>query len=207
MPSTKKKLISAGVLAGAAIIATVTTVAIASDHDEADTTAFLDDPADIGDTYAFHDGDRLTLIMTFDGYKLRSEQPNYDADVLYSFHIDTNDDNTADHRVMARLGQNAAGEWGVKVEGIPGVDGAIIGAVDEVLTDDASGAQVFLGLRDDPFFFDLQGYRDTLMTGAVAFDSTRDFVAVKNTIIFAVEFDHAATGSTTFDIWSTTGRL
>jgi hypothetical protein len=66
---------------------------------------------------------------------------------------------------------------------------------------------VYLGLRDDPFFFDLQGFKDTLMTGTVAFNPARDFVALKNTLIFAVEFDHAAAGSTNFGIWSTTGRL
>lgn len=207
MPSTTKKLIYAGVLAGAAIASTVATVAIASDHDEADTAAFADDAADIGDTYAFHDGDRLTLIMTFDGYKLRQDEPNYDGNLLYGFHVDTNGDNEPDHQIWARLGQNAEGEWGVKVDGIPGVAQSIIGAVDEVLVDEDSGAQVFLGLRDDPFFFDLQGFKDTLMTGTIAFDNTRDFVAVKNTLIFAVEFDHAAAGSTTFGIWSTTGRL
>jgi hypothetical protein len=207
MPSTKKKLIYAGVLAGAAIASTVATVAIASDHDEADTTAYADVPADIGDTYAFHQGDRLTLIMTFDGYKLAQDAPNYDPDVLYSFHIDSTGDNEPDHHIMARLGQNAAGDWGVKVEGIPGVEEAIIGAVDEVLVDDDSGAQAYLGLRDDPFFFDLQGFKDTLMTGAVAFDPGRDFAAVKNTLILAVEFDHAAANSTIFNVWSSTGRL
>lgn len=208
MPSTKKKLIYAGVLAGAVIASTVATVAIASDHDEADTTAYMDVPADIGDTYAFHQGDRLTLIMTFDGYKLRSEAPNYDADVLYSFHIDTNGDTDPEHHIMARLGQNAAGEWGVKVEGIPGVEAPMIGAVDEVIVDEDSGAQAYLGLRDDPFFFDLQGFKDTLMTGTLAFDNARDFAAVKNTLILAVEFDHAAAGgSTEFNIWSSTGRL
>jgi hypothetical protein len=208
MPSTKTKLIYAGVLAGAVIASTVATVAIASDHDEADTTAYADVPADIGDTYAFHEGDRLTLIMTFDGYKLAQDAPNYDPDVLYSFHIDSNGDNEPEHHIMARLGQNAAGDWGVKVEGIPGVAEPIIGAVDEVLVDEDSGAQAYVGLRDDPFFFDLEGFRDTLMTGTVAFNNTRDFVAFKNTLIFAVEFDHAAaTGTAPFGIWSTTGRL
>jgi Domain of unknown function (DUF4331) len=207
MPSTKKKLIYTAVLAGAAIVSTVTTVAIASDHDEADTTAYADVPADIGDTYAFHQGDRLTLIMTFDGYKLRQDEPNYDADVLYSFHIDTNDDNEPDHVIMARLGQNAAGEWGMKVEGIPGVAEPIIGAVDEVLSDTDSGAQAYIGLRDDPFFFDLEGFNDTLMTGTVSFQSNRDFAAFKNVHVLVIEFDHAELGATNFGVWSTTGRV
>jgi hypothetical protein len=207
MPSTKKKLIYAGLLSAGAIATTLTTVAIASDHHETDTTAMMDLAADIGDTYAWHDGERLTLVLTWDAYKLASEEAEWDPDVLYAFHIDTNADNQPDFDIYARFGQNAAGEYGVKVEGIPGVDEPIIGAIDEIIVDDASGAQVFVGLRDDPFFFDVQGYKDTLMTGALSFNNQRDFAAAKNAHVLVVEFDHAALGATNFGVWSTTGRL
>jgi hypothetical protein len=202
----KNKLMTFGLATATVALAITSTVVIASDHDEADTASFSDLAADIGDMYAFHEGDRLTLILTFDGYKLRTEAGNYDADVLYGLHVDTNGDNVADHDIWARFGQNSAGEWGVQVEGIPGESAAIVGPVDTVIGD-GSGAQVFAGLRDDPFFFDLQGYKDTLMTGTVAFDPTRDFVAIKNTLALAVEFDHAALGSTNIAVWATTGRL
>ncbi|PRP98570.1 DUF4331 family protein [Enhygromyxa salina] len=203
MRVNSKQLIWAGVLAGAVI---GSTVVIAADHHEADTTSADDASANIGDLYAFHAGGRLTLILTFDGYKLKSETPSYDPDVLYGFHIDTNGDNSPDQEIWARFGQNGAGEWGVSVEGIPGVEGAVIGAVDEVVVDDASGAQVFAGFRDDPFFFDLEGYNDTLMTGQLSFDAARDFVAFKNTGAIVVEFDHAGLGSTSLAVWATTGR-
>lgn len=192
-------------LAIVGVAAITSSVVIASDHDEADTTSYDDAAADIGDLYTFHEGERLTLILTFDGYKLRQDAPNYDADLLYGLHIDTNGDSTPDHEIWARFGQNAAGEWGVKVEGIPGSDAAIIGPVDEV-HDDAAGAQVFAGLVDDPFFFDLEGYKNTLMTGTVSFNPANDFVAIKNTLALAVEFDHAALGSTNIAVWATTGR-
>lgn len=201
----KHKLATSSLVAAAVALAITSTV-IASDHDEADTTSLDNPAADIGDMYAFHDDQRLTLILTFDGYKLRSEAPNYDADVLYGLHVDTNGDNVADHDIWARFGQNGAGEWGVQVEGIPGAAAAVVGPVDSVLDDD-SGAQVFAGLRDDPFFFDLEGFKDTLMTGTVSFDPARDFVAIKNTLALVVEFDHAALGSTDIAVWATTGRL
>lgn len=207
MPSTKKKLIYAGLLGAGAIASTLATVAIASDHHEASTTAMMDLPADIGDTYAWHNGERLTLVLTWDAYKIPSDPESWDDGVLYGFHIDTNADNAADFDIYARFGQNAAGEWGVKVEGIPGVDEPIIGAIEEVLADDASGAQVFAGFRDDPFFFDVQGYQDTLMTGTLSFNPDRDFAAAKNAHVLVVEFDHAALGATNFGVWSTTGRL
>lgn len=190
-----------------AAIATASTVVVAADHDEADTTSFADAAADIGDLYAFHDDSRVTLILTYDGYRLRSEEASYDADVLYTFHIDTDGDNVADVDIHARFGQNAAGDWGVQVEGIPGQDAPIVGAIEEILTDETTGAKVFAGMRDDPFFFDLEGFKDTLMTGTLSFDPARDFVAIKNTQAIAVEFDHAALGSQTFGVWATTGRL
>lgn len=202
----KHKLATSSMGAAAVALAITSTVVIASDHDEADTTSLDNPAADIGDMYAFHDDQRLTLILTFDGYKLRSDAPNYDADVLYGLHVDTNGDNVADHDIWARFGQNGAGEWGVQVEGIPGATAAVVGPVDSMLDDD-SGAQVFAGLRDDPFFFDLEGFKDTLMTGTVSFDPARDFVAIKNTLALVVEFDHAALGSTDIAVWATTGRL
>ncbi|WP_086001278.1 DUF4331 family protein [Plesiocystis pacifica] len=180
-------------------------VVIAADHDEADTTSFDDAAADIGDLYAFHDGERLTLILTVDGYKLRTEETVYDDGVLYGVHIDTDGDNVADHDLWARFGSNAAGEWAVQVEGIPGADGPLVSPVDEVLEVEG-GASIFAGTRDDPFFFDLDGFQDTLATGTVAFNPERDFVAIKNTVAIVVEFDHAALGSETFGVWATTGR-
>ncbi|PRQ02399.1 hypothetical protein ENSA5_23260 [Enhygromyxa salina] len=204
MRPTAKHLALAAVLAGAGL---VSTFVIAADHDEADTSSFTDDAADIGDLYAFHEGGRVTLILTVDGYKLRGDEPNYDADLIYGFHIDTNGDNVADNDIWARFGQNAAGDWGVEFEGIPGHEGSLIAPVDEATSDPDSGASVFAGLRDDPFFFDLQGFQDTLMTGTVAFNPNRDFVALKNTVALAVEFDHAALASDGVAVWATTGRL
>jgi len=179
-------------------------VVIAADHDEADTASADDAAADIGDLYAFHDDTRLTLILAFNGYQLRGAEASYDPDVLYSFHIDTDGDNLADTDIHARFGQDSAGEWGVQVMGIPGVDEAIVGPVDEVISE--AGVQVYAGLRDDPFFFDLEGFEDTLATGDLSFNPDRDFVALKNSMAIVVEFDHAGLGETELGVWATTGR-
>jgi hypothetical protein len=203
MRVTSRQLIWAGVFAAAA---SASTFVIAADHHEADTTSADDAAANLGDLYVFHDGGRVTLILTFDGYRLAAETPTYDPDVLYGFHIDTNADNVPDHEIWARFGQNTAGEWGVQVQGVPGNAAAMVGPIDEVVSDDATGAQVFGGFRDDPFFFDLQGYTDTLMTGTLAFDPARDFVAFKYTGAIAVEFDQAGLGSESIAVWATTGR-
>jgi len=69
-------------------------------------------------------------------------------------------------------------------------------------------ARVFAGLRDDPFFFDLEGFEQTLQTGAVSFQDTRDSVAGLNCTAIVLEFDRAAAlgGSQTLNLWTTTGR-
>ena len=80
------------------------------------------------------------------------------------------------------------------------------GRVIEVVSDDVTGAKAFGGFRDDPFFFDFEGYTDTLMTGTLAFNPARDFVAFKNTGAIVVEFDQAGLGSESISVWATTGR-
>jgi hypothetical protein len=126
--------------------------------------------------------------------------------VIYGFHIDTNGDNQPDHDIWARFGQNVVGEWGVQVVGIPGQDQPLVGAIDTVVRDEATGAEVFGGYRDDPFFFDLEGFGDTSMTGTLSFNPDRDFVALKNTSAIAVEFDVDALAGDSLAVWATSGR-
>lgn len=193
-------------IAGAVGLAGTSTHVIAADHHEADTAASTDDSADIGDLYAFHSEERLTIILTFDGYLLVSDAPEYDPDVLYGIHIDTNGDNVADHDIWVRFGQNSVGEWGAQFEGLPGSDAPLVGAVDTAHRDEDSETDYYAGFRDDPFFFDVEGFNDTLMTGDLSFDPNRDFVTLKNTMAIAVEFPHEVLGSDDIAVWATTGR-
>ncbi len=184
----------------------------AADHRE--TQRAKDNPAaDIADVYAWHvtaDG-LLTVILTYGGGAdvATRTTPLYDKDVLYTIHIDNTDDtNYAPNKnIYIRFGQNNVGDWGVKVEGLPGSDADIIGAVGTTLTSGAKG-KVATGLFDDPFFFDLQGFNDTVQTGTLSFDSNRDGFAGKNVMGIALQMDLAAAsnGSTKLRIWADTGR-
>jgi hypothetical protein len=79
---------------------------------------------------------------------------------------------------------------------------------------------VYAGLKDDPFFFDLDGFRDTLTTGDLAFCSVdpacpggmapRDSLAGTNATAVVIEVNTAdllMDGSTRFQTWATTGRI
>ncbi len=144
-------------------------------------------------------------ILTFAPLTSAGGSATYDANVLYTVHVDVDLDGALDAAAHVRFGQNAAGDWGVQAE-IPGVDSPVSGATGEVI--EASGAKVYAGVVDDPFFFDLQGFQETLATATVSFDSTRDSLAGLNVTAIALEFDAAAAvgGATQIQTWATTSR-
>lgn len=181
----------------------------AADHTEATSVGVGDPASNIGDYYAWHteDGD-IVAVLSVDAAKapIADQSGNYDADVLYAMHFDTDADQMPDETILLRFGQNSAGAWGVQAEGIPGASATLSGAVETNL-DDGAGAGLFAGLRDDPFFFDLDGFNMTAGTGTLSFDSTRDSIAGTNATALVVSFPASALGSTSFDTWAATARI
>ncbi len=206
-----KNFMAGGIMALAVILVCVSMSwnepATAADHGDAPLTA-ADLGADIADVYAFHDTDAgtLTTIFTYGGGS--SALPLYDGDVLYTIHLDTNADQASDHQILVRFGQDTAGDWGVQATGIPGSSAALSGPVGT--TTAGSGViKLFAGMTDDPFFFDLQGFHDTLSTGTLMFDNTRDSFAGRNIMSVVVEMPlDLGLGSTPTNIraWATAGR-
>ncbi|MCA9708617.1 MAG: DUF4331 family protein [Myxococcales bacterium] len=121
--------------------------------------------------------------------------------------MDNDGDNEADQTVWVRFGQSPSGAWGVEFEGIPGGSAEVIGPVNTEL-DAGLGLRAFAGVRDDPFFFDLDGFQATRATGTLSFDPERDSFAATNVTMIVVEMsiDGVAAGSDTLALWATTGR-
>jgi hypothetical protein len=179
----------------------------AADH--ADSPATTEDaPADLTDVYAWHDGSTLVVGFGFAGLAEAGMPAVYDSGVLYTVHIDNDGDNLSDHDIYVRFGQDARGEWGVQVENLPGIADPVIGPV-ETTIDAGLGLRVFAGLRDDPFFFDLDGFRETLMTGMLSFDNTRDTFAARNitAVVLEASIDALAGGADSVAVWVSTGRM
>jgi hypothetical protein len=65
----------------------------------------------------------------------------------------------------------------VQVTGLPG-GASVVGPVEQTLS--VNGMLVKAGLFDDPFYFDLQGFRETRSTGTLRFNNQRDFFAGQN---------------------------
>lgn len=196
-------------LIGAGSLAVAVIGFLGADHADA-PGATADPAADLADVYAFHDqaANRLTLVLTFAGLKLpaAAQGGTYDDDVLYTINIDTNNDKTPDQMIDIRFGQNAGGLSGIRVAGLPGAPAVVTGAVETVLSP-ATGVRVFAGLRDDPFFFDLEGFTATRTSGNLSFSNTRDRFAATNVTAVVLETTLSSVASAPFSLWATTARL
>jgi hypothetical protein len=117
-----------------------------------------DIPADIADIFTWYTADKVNVIVTFGGPSGLTQPASYDRDVLYKILISTAaPTDTPDVVIRARFGPGAKpGEWGVRFEGVPGVNGAIEGPVET--TPHQGRRPGARGLFDEPFFFDLQGF-------------------------------------------------
>lgn len=192
---------------------------------EADAADHLDPPArvaadmgddreaDIGDLYAWHKGTgasaTLVTVMTFGGPvdPTADQAIECDRDVLYTIHIDNDGDDVSDFDVEARFAEDDVGNCFVSVANIPGEAAAVEAPVELMRT--GTDATVWAGLRDDPFFFDLQGFQETLAMGTLRFVNDRDFFAGKNISALVLEFPLPVTlgAGTSLNLWATTSRI
>lgn len=200
-------------LATAAILFAPGVGIIAADHLDppARTDPSVDDTpdraADIADIFAWHTDTSVILALTFAGPQATDQPATYDPNVLYSINVSNSAPRTTtDIPIRFRFGTGAMDQFGIRVTGLPGVTGAIEGSVETTLEKD--GVKVRAGLFDDPFFFDLQGFRETANTGTLSFDSSRDFFAGQNLTAVVIEIpkDRIDTGALV-DVWGATARL
>lgn len=184
----------------------------AADHNDPSTRVGNSQglPEDIADLFVWNtdtlanDGN-MVMALTFGGPVATTDFAG-DRDVIYGLHIDSDADNEADVNVWIRFAQNGEGEWGFRIENLPGTSGPVVGRVGAVT--DLGGAKIFAGVRDDPFFFDLEGFGATVATGTLAFQNDRDFFAGLNVSTVIVEVPiRALPGDGPFNFWATTGRI
>ena len=168
LPSRSRRLFF-GVLALATAISAA--MLFASDHQDTPEVE-LSPRMDINDVYAFPgaSADRIVLVMTTSSpiTPAQSGSASFDPNLLYQLKIDNTGDGVEDRVLQftfTGLGANqqiqirgpvapvSAGMVNSIVDASPSLTGAVnsnLGA--------ASGMQVFAGLRDDPFFLDLEQF-------------------------------------------------
>ena len=168
LPSRSRRLLF-GVLAVATAISAATL--FASDHQDTPEVE-LSPRMDINDVYAFPgaSADRIVLVLTTSSpiTPAQSASASFDPNLLYQLKIDNTGDGVED-RVLQFTFTGTGANQQIQVRGpvAPAAVGMInsvvdaspslTGAVNSTLGS-ATGLQVFAGLRDDPFFLDLEQF-------------------------------------------------
>lgn len=167
-----------------------------------------DKAADIADIYTFFDATNFVVIMTFAGPQSTSLPAMYDRDVLYTINLSNAGSRTdIEFPVEVRFGFDANNNPGVQVTNLPG-GVTVSGPVEKELTA-SNGIKVRAGLFDEPFFFDLQGFRTTKSSGVLSFNSSRNFFANANDTAIVIQIPRSLIENKghNIDIWGSTSRF
>ncbi len=159
-------LIAASCIGVGAVVRSVT----ASDHQDTPEVE-LNPRMDINDVYAFPGSatDRVVLVMTTSS-PIAGTSATFDPNLLYQLKIDNSGDAKEDLVIQATFSDDGQtvfvrGPVAPTTQGmrssLVGTSAAVSGAVGQTLSG-PNGIQVFAGLRDDPFFIDLDQFFNIL---------------------------------------------
>lgn len=169
---TRRRAVAAAAVAVAGITMVAARTTLASDHQDTPEVE-LSPRMDINDVYAFPSPaspDRIVLVMTTSSpiTPAQAATATFDPNLLYQLKIDNTGDAVedrviqvtfrgtgADQEVVVR-GPAAPAETGMRSTLI-NVTPAVSGRINAVLGS-AGGVQAFAGMRDDPFFIDLEQF-------------------------------------------------
>lgn len=181
------------------LLSTLTDVGRAADHLDAPTVR-LDGATDINDVYLFRSpvtASNTVMIMTVNPFAGVVSGTQFGAHVAYEFLVDNNGDALPDITYAASFG--AAGADGRQPLTISrsGNSAYASGMTDsDVAT--SSGGSVRAGVFDDPFFFDLNGFRNGL-----AFTGNDTFKGA-NIGAIILELPSSELGGPNIGIWART---
>jgi len=180
----KRTLTLAALAAGAAALVVGLLIARGSGPTIAGAADHLDAPGltppggdlrtDLTDVYAFRNGANSVLVMNVNGLTAPGKPGLFARSapsvaktkaVSYYFRVDNNGDAVADHNIRIQFGKpRGAGQvqpMRLTLDGKPLVTGWS-SPFGQVKIYSGSDAKAFAGMRDDPFFFDLNGFINIL---------------------------------------------
>jgi len=179
----------------------------AADHLDAPLVA-SDGRTDINDVYAFTAGSDTVLIMDVNPVAGVLSPTTLKPGAFYEFAIDNDGDAVED--LVYRLHASAPNSYGIQnlvlrryhsqsaslLEGLPIAKGK-----SERTLPVSGGGSLFVGLRDDPFFFDLVGFQ----TLTFCSPGTNFFAGLNvTTIVLQVPTASLLDGSSAFGVWART---
>ena len=228
--STKRRLQVVGLLAASA--ATIGVVGSsgfvkAADHLDAPglTSPSARPDADINDVYAFNSDKpgRSVLVMTTGPGAGAIAPKTYATNVAYKINVDNTGDAVADLAYVVRFSADKGGKAGLPKQAFTvsmitganaasGTKGKAIAAGSSNLPEAKvkGGGRAWSGLRSDPFFFDLDAFRQVVLKqdrGRKSFCDTNgagvDFFAALNTNAIVLDLPNATLGGK-IGVWAQT---
>ena len=179
---------------------------MAADH--LDSPLVQSDPAaDINDLYAFvnpNNPDELILAATV--LPIATERSRFSSAVEYRFNIANFETGEQTLIGCRALGKKARG-MRCSLEGTD----TVAGKTNRINVNDAGDLRLFAGLRDDPFFFDLVAYQQTVATVSPQFtDPGTDFFDGLGTLAIVIGIDSDLLtddgANPVLSVWSSTVR-
>jgi hypothetical protein len=212
--STKSRLATLGAAAAILTLGAAPFLSNAADHLDAPSlgslsAGSLQGDRDINDVYVFDgaNASKTVLAMTVSPAAGLLGPLAFGSNVRYTLHVDTTGDNVADVNYVARFGAAGSGP-GPKQTVTLSRNGNQVGAGSTGNTVPlADGGKLYAGLRSDPFFFDLLGFRGSLglgpNTNTLCDADPTDFFKTLNTLAIIVEVPDSSLGRH-IGVWATT---
>jgi hypothetical protein len=153
---------------GALGLAAMLAFGAARGADHADAPGLSGDAqADINDLYAFRspeNPDNLVVALTVNPLTAppQNASTTFGSDVAYNIHVDNTGDNVADATVTVTFSGDTFAVAGLGTAPITGkvTPGTNAASANAPVITNAGGIRLFAGQRDDPFFFDLVGFKN-----------------------------------------------
>lgn len=187
--------------------------AMAADHGDA-PLAKANVPLDINDVYAFPgDGDNYVFAITVNPLTMPGAKPVFDANGLYQLRVDNNGDAVADVSYNIDFGTaNGSSVQSVTVKKATGSSASLLSNTGATIISGNTEQEIvngnvmlFAGLRDDPFFFDLNAFK----AGLTFRSPGNNFFKGLNVSAIVLELpaaDFQAAGSTDAGVWGVTSK-
>ncbi len=203
---------------GVALAGAVASAALVADHKEAPLIN-QDPAADLNDIYVFkspNDPTRIVLALTVNPFTpvTAGNANRFSPNVRYRLAIDFNNDGIQDRDIQFTFSAANAAQMvtarlpnGTTFSGnvtLPTTNAAANAAV--ITTHAPSGAQLFAGPTDDPFFFDAVGF-NRFVRGAGTFGGRDTFAGFNcSTICIELPVSALADADGVFQVWGVTER-
>jgi hypothetical protein len=212
--STKSRLAALGAAAVVLTLGAAPFLANAADHLDAPSlgslsAGSLQGDRDINDVYVFEGSNAArTVIATTVSPAAGLLGPlAFGSNVRYTVNVDNSGDNLADVKYVARFSPAASGPGPKQVVTLTRNGTQVARGSTGNTVQVAGGGKLYAGLRSDPFFFDLLGFRGSLglgpNTNTLCDADPTDFFRTLNTLAIIVEVPDSALGRH-IGVWATT---